>query len=244
MDHPIPSSTPQQGATTARRRRRSGACAAALAVAAMSIHAGSAAAATIDTAGKTFSIANLGSGLVADVSGWSTVSGTRIIQWQVTGGANQHFALAPLLTSRGTMYTIRNVYSQLCLKADASTAPAIYVKQAACSTGSAYLWLFTPISKYGDYYIDNGYYGRLRVRSTASGSYLRLPDRATETTKPSDPYDWMNKPNPYDSPYDTKTTESTTPADNDSTPADSTIGDTTTLPGADQWRVRALVATG
>jgi hypothetical protein len=81
-------------------------------------------------------VTSLSDGQVADDSGNSKSSGGQIIQWDANGGANQQWTF----TSNGSgYYTIKNVYSGLCLE-PASTTDGALTEEITCSSSTSQLW--------------------------------------------------------------------------------------------------------
>jgi hypothetical protein len=97
-------------------------------------------------AGATHYLRNANSGLVMDVSGASTASGAKVIQWTDHSGANQQWTLGQVA---GNVYTLTNLDSGLCLAVPGqSTAQGTQLDQEACSGGAGDQWAFDSVGSY------------------------------------------------------------------------------------------------
>ncbi|MEV4615249.1 glycoside hydrolase N-terminal domain-containing protein [Kitasatospora sp. NPDC049258] len=80
------------------------------------------------------SLANRQSGQVIDVPGWSTRSGTQLIQWPGHSSANEQWLLTPTATDT-TAFTIASVYSHQLISVDAAATddgtPVVQLPPAA-----------------------------------------------------------------------------------------------------------------
>ncbi|WP_030231131.1 RICIN domain-containing protein [Streptomyces sp. NRRL S-350] len=81
---------------------------------------------------------NAGSGLLADVTGASTDTGAKIVQWQSNGGGNQQWTLHRVADN---LFTLTSVRSGLCLDVpDWSTAGGLQLQQWTCNGGANQQW--------------------------------------------------------------------------------------------------------
>lgn len=98
------------------------------------------------TTGSAHYLTNAHSGLVMDVSGGSTGSGAKVIQWTNHGGANQRWTLVP---ASGNAYTVKNVNSGLCLEAPGgSTTNGAQLDQGTCTVAASQQWAFDAVGSY------------------------------------------------------------------------------------------------
>jgi hypothetical protein len=79
-------------------------------------------------------LTDAGSSMLMDVSGGSTSSGGKVIQWQSTGGDNQKWTLNRVADN---VYTLVSVKSGLCLDVpNKSTAENVQLQQWTCNGGA------------------------------------------------------------------------------------------------------------
>lgn len=187
----------RQGHVVARRRplRQILLLCAALVSAALPFSIGAAPVFALGTGYHT--IHNVHSNLCLDDSGWSTSWGTQMQQWTCTGGSNQTWLIQGWTSVDWTcsdytcpvwFYTIKNVYSGLCLDVkgnnDANGSPII---QWGCNLSDAAqqfrlgAYCGNGPSGGGDYEIlpaSNGYYPGYKVEvynwSTSNGGKVDL----------------------------------------------------------------------
>jgi hypothetical protein len=97
-------------------------------------------------ANTTHHLTNAHSGLVMDVSGASTASGGKVIQWTGHDGTNQRWTIIP---AAGNLFTVKNVNSGLCLEApNQSTASGVQLDQGACTGTTSQQWAFDAAGSY------------------------------------------------------------------------------------------------
>lgn len=98
-----------------------------------------------------YTIKNVNSGQLMDVSGGSTADGASVIQWPGNGGANQQWSIVPV---SGQLFRIVNRNSGKVLDFGwASHWRGTAVQQYGYNGGSNQLWYFEPVS--GGYVIRN-----------------------------------------------------------------------------------------
>ncbi|MFF4505775.1 RICIN domain-containing protein [Streptomyces sp. NPDC001401] len=79
-------------------------------------------------------LTNAGSSMLMDVSGGSTTTGAKVIQWQSNGGDNQKWTLNRVADN---VYTLVSVKSGLCLDVpNKSTAENVQLQQWTCNGGA------------------------------------------------------------------------------------------------------------
>ncbi len=127
----------------------------ALAAAPMAVTAAASATTTqAITPGLGYTLTNVNSGQVMDVSGGSTSPGAPVLQWPLHGGPNQRWTLAQV-GSTGA-YTVANVNSGLCLEA-ASASPTTaggQLDQGTCGGAMSQQWNVQPVGD-GSYTLAN-----------------------------------------------------------------------------------------
>ncbi|MER6077906.1 RICIN domain-containing protein [Streptomyces sp. NPDC001833] len=102
-------------------------------------------------ASTNYTIKNVNSGQLMDVSGWFTADGGSVVQWPSTGGANQQWNIVPV---SGQLYKIVNRNSGKVLDVQgASHWRGTALQQYADNGGNNQLWYFEPTS--GGYLIRN-----------------------------------------------------------------------------------------
>ncbi|WP_030238063.1 RICIN domain-containing protein [Streptomyces sp. NRRL S-350] len=98
-----------------------------------------------------YTIRNVNSGQLMDVSGGSTADGGSVIQWPATGGANQQWNIVPV---SGQLYRIVNRNSGKVLDINASSHwRGTTLQQYSYGGGNNQLWYFEPTG--GGYVIRN-----------------------------------------------------------------------------------------
>ncbi|MFC5668452.1 RICIN domain-containing protein [Kitasatospora misakiensis] len=111
-----------------------------------------------------YTIKNVNSGQVMDVSGWSTADGASVTQWTNGGGANQQWNIVPV---SGQLFKIVNRNSGKVLDMNFSSHwRGTAVQQYTYSGGNNQLWYFEPTS--GGYLIRN--FESRQVLEVAGGS--------------------------------------------------------------------------
>jgi hypothetical protein len=126
--------------------------------------------------GQTFpgyyEIVNAGSGMVLEVPGFSTSSGTGLDQWIANGGANQQWTISNVV---GGAYQILNCYSSLAVEVyNQSATNGATVDQWAWWGGASQQWMFSSLSN-GFYEIINNNSGlalEVSGASTADGGAI------------------------------------------------------------------------
>ncbi|GAA4639817.1 hypothetical protein GCM10023196_102940 [Actinoallomurus vinaceus] len=109
----------------------------------------------VPTAGATYRLQNVGSGLVMDVAGQSRDDGGKVVQWTDNGGSNQQWRLK----QAGSRYVLVNVNSGKVLDVPgASTEPATDLDQWTDNGASNQQWQLTPAPG-GAYTLTNGHSG-------------------------------------------------------------------------------------
>jgi ricin-type beta-trefoil lectin protein len=98
----------------------------------------------VPTAGATYKLQNVGSGLVMDVAGQSRDDGGRVVQWTDNGGFNQQWQLTP---APGGAYTLTNGHSGLAVDIwQQRTDPGAGVQQNTPTGGPSQQWRLIPAS--------------------------------------------------------------------------------------------------
>ncbi|MFD7902551.1 RICIN domain-containing protein [Kitasatospora sp. NPDC059747] len=111
-----------------------------------------------------YTIKNVNSGQVLDVSGWSTADGGAVAQWPSTGGANQQWSFVPV---SGQLFEIVNRNSGKVLDINAGSHwRGTTLQQYTYGGGNNQLWYFEPTG--GGYLIRN--YESRQVLEVSSGS--------------------------------------------------------------------------
>jgi hypothetical protein len=96
--------------------------------------------------GATHILANANSSLVMDVSGGSTATGGKVIQWTNHSGSNQRWTLH--LVS-GNVFTLVNVNSGLCLDVpNSSTTQGLQLDQWTCNGAANQKWALDATGSY------------------------------------------------------------------------------------------------
>ncbi|MFJ8624974.1 RICIN domain-containing protein [Kitasatospora sp. NPDC093550] len=112
----------------------------------------------------SYTIRNVNSGQVMDVSGWSSADGASVVQWPGTGGANQQWTIVPV---SGQLFTIVNRNSGKVLDMNFSSHwRGTALQQYAYGGGNNQLWYFEPTG--GGYLIRN--FESRQVLEVAGGS--------------------------------------------------------------------------
>jgi hypothetical protein len=94
--------------------------------------------------GKTYNLGAVHSGLLADVTGASTATGAKVVQWPATGGANQRWKAVD--AGSGT-FTLVAAHSNLCLSVDGgATTNGAAIVQSACGTAASQRWRFEAVN--------------------------------------------------------------------------------------------------
>lgn len=101
---------------------------------------------TSNPANSTHYLTNANSSLVMDVSGGSTASGGKIIQWTNHSGTNQQWQLKAV---SGNIYTLTNANSGLCLEVPgSSTTQGTQLDQYTCNGGANQEWALNAVGSY------------------------------------------------------------------------------------------------
>jgi len=101
---------------------------------------------TSNPANSTHYLTNANSSLVMDVSGGTTATGGKIIQWTNHGGTNQQWQLKAV---SGNIYTLTNVNSGLCLEVpSSSTTQGTQLDQYTCNGGTNQEWALNAVGSY------------------------------------------------------------------------------------------------
>jgi len=96
--------------------------------------------------GATRFLTDANSSLVMDVSGGSTATGGKIIQWTNHSGSNQRWTLHQV---SGNVFTVVNVNSGLCLDVpNSSTTQGLQLDQWTCTDGPNQEWVFDATGSY------------------------------------------------------------------------------------------------
>ncbi|POX51086.1 RICIN domain-containing protein [Streptomyces sp. Ru72] len=91
-------------------------------------------------------LTDVNSTLLMDVSGASTSTGGKVIQWSSTGGANQQWTFTRV---GDNVYTLKSVNSGLCLDVpDQSTATGVQLQQWTCNGGTNQQWFLDLVGSY------------------------------------------------------------------------------------------------
>ncbi|MEU0409353.1 RICIN domain-containing protein [Streptomyces griseorubiginosus] len=89
-------------------------------------------------AAGTYTLKNVNSSQLMDVSSGSTATGAKVIQWPSTGGTNQQWTLTRLADN---VYTLKSVKSGLCLDVPSqSTTTGVQLQQWTCNGGTNQQW--------------------------------------------------------------------------------------------------------
>ncbi|WP_406154807.1 RICIN domain-containing protein [Streptomyces sp. NBC_00882] len=115
---------------------------------------------------------NVGSSMLMDVSGGSTASGAKIIQWPSAGSTNQQWTLTRVTDN---IYTLKSVKSGLCLDVPSkSTTAGVQLHQWTCNGGTNQQWALDLTGSYtGSNYMLVGVGSGLHIGvagSTAQGA--------------------------------------------------------------------------
>ncbi len=124
--------------------------------------------------GSTHFLTSAGSGLVMDVSGASTASGAKVIQWSNHGGPNQQWTVHSV---SGNVFTLVNVNSGKCLEApNQSTTQGVQLDQGTCNGSTSQRWSLNPAAGGGSSYtvvnVLNGLYTDVFGASTSAGAAI------------------------------------------------------------------------
>ncbi|HET9168571.1 MAG TPA: RICIN domain-containing protein [Actinospica sp.] len=132
------------------------------------------------TSGGTYTLKNGKSSYLMDVSGASTASGGKIIQWVSNGGGNQKWTLRQV-SGISDVFTLVSVNSGLCLDVpSSSTTEGVQLDQSTCGGGTNQEWALDPVGSYassGDaaYQVTSlvsGYTAEDENNSTTEGSAI------------------------------------------------------------------------
>ncbi|MER5430248.1 RICIN domain-containing protein [Streptomyces sp. NPDC002588] len=133
----------------------------------------------IPTAG-THTLKNVGSTMLMDVSGSSTSTGAKIIQWPSTGGTNQQWTLTKVTDN---VYTLKSVKSGLCLDVPSqSTDTGVQLEQWTCNGGTNQQWFLDLVGSYtGSTYLLAGVGSDLDIGVAGSSTQGAAVDQETGT---------------------------------------------------------------
>lgn len=93
--------------------------------------------------GSTHYLTSASSGLVMDVSGASTASGAKVVQWSNHSGTNQQWTVHSV---SGNIFTLVNVNSGKCLETpNQSTTQGVQLDQGTCNGSTSQQWSVNPV---------------------------------------------------------------------------------------------------
>jgi hypothetical protein len=117
-------------------------------------------------------LTSAGDSQAADVNGGSTAEGATVIQWPVSGGANQTWTLQ---RAYGNVFSLVSAKSGKCLDvSSASTIPGAGLVQWTCSGAADQLWAFDATGSYTS--ASNTSY---ILRNMNSGLVVDVPNNST-----------------------------------------------------------------
>ena len=126
--------------------------------------------------GSTHVLTNANSSLVMDVSGASTASGGKVIQWTAHNGTNQRWTVHRVA---GNTFSLVNVNSGLCLETpNQSTIGGVQLDQATCDNATSQQWVLDATGSYASsndtsftlVNLGSGLLGEVFGNSTAAGA--------------------------------------------------------------------------